>query len=158
VIDEAYVDFVGPELGHDVVGLIAERDNLLVLRTLSEGDSLAGLRFGYGLGAAPLLWKTRDSYNVDAIAQRLATAALAARDQAAETWRRVRSERARVSAMLRQLGFALATESQSNFVLAPCRHMPRRPTSSRRWSRYRQTVHDAEATRAVPDLDSDTAG
>jgi histidinol-phosphate aminotransferase len=122
LIDEAYVDFVDPGLGHDVVGLIAQHDNLLVLRTLSKGYSLAGLRFGYGLGAAPLiaplLWKTRDSYNVDAIAQRLAAAALGARDQAAETWRRVRAERARVSARLGELGFALAAASQSNFVLA----------------------------------------
>src|SRR5258705_10105242 len=110
------------ELGYDVVGLIAQHDNLLVLRTLSKGYSLAGLRFGYGLGAAtliaPLLWKTRDSYNVDAIAQRLATAALAARDHASETWRKVRLERARVSAALQQLGFTLTAASQSNFVLA----------------------------------------
>jgi histidinol-phosphate aminotransferase len=122
LVDEAYVDFVDPELGHDAVALIAHHGNLLVLRTLSKGYSLAGLRFGYGLGAAPLiaplLWKTRDSYNVDAIAQRLAIAALAARDQAAETWRRVRRERARVGAALAQLGFALAAESQTNFVLA----------------------------------------
>src|SRR3954452_22783449 len=99
LVDEAYVDFVDPELGHDVVQLIAEHDNLLLLRTLSKGYSLAGLRFGYGLGSveliAPLLWKTRDSYNVDAIAQRLATAALAARDQAAETGRRGRRGGAR---------------------------------------------------------------
>jgi len=122
LVDEAYVDFVDPALGYDVVGRIAHHDNLLVLRTLSKGYSLAGLRFGYGLGAgpliAPLLWKTRDSYNVDAIAQRLAAAALGARDQAAETWTRVRRERERVSAALQELGFALATASQTNFVLA----------------------------------------
>lgn len=122
LVDEAYVDFVDPELGHDVVTLIAQHDNLLVLRTLSKGYSLAGLRFGYGLGAAPLiepmLWKTRDSYNVDAIAQRLATAALEARADASETWRKVRSERDRVSRALVQLGFTLAAASQSNFVLA----------------------------------------
>ena len=104
LVDEAYVDFVDPELQHDVAPLIAEHDNLLVLRTLSKGYSLAGLRFGYGLGAAgliaPMLWKTRDSYNVDAIAQRLATVALEHRSEAAQTWRKVRAERARVSAAL----------------------------------------------------------
>jgi histidinol-phosphate aminotransferase len=122
LVDEAYVDFVDPELGHDVVGLIAQHDNLIVLRTLSKGYSLAGLRFGYGLGAAsliaPLLWKTRDSYNLDAIAQRLAIAALGARDHARDTWQRVRRERDRVSAALTRLGFTLAAASQSNFVLA----------------------------------------
>jgi histidinol-phosphate aminotransferase len=122
LVDEAYVDFVDPELGYDVVGLIANHDNLLVLRSLSKGYSLAGLRFGYGLGAAsliaPLLWKTSDSYNIDAIAQRLATAALDARDQASETWRKVRRERERVGTALQRLGFSLAAASQSNFVLA----------------------------------------
>jgi histidinol-phosphate aminotransferase len=122
LVDEAYVDFVDPELEHDVVALIARHDNLIVLRTLSKGYSLAGLRFGYGLGAAPLiaplLWKTRDSYNVDVIAQRLATAALAAREDASETWRKVRRERDQVSHFLQQLGFTLAGVSQSNFVLA----------------------------------------
>jgi histidinol-phosphate aminotransferase len=122
LVDEAYVDFVDPELEHDVVAHIAAHDNLLVLRTLSKGYSLAGLRFGYGLGAAsliaPLLWKTRDSYNVDIVAQRLATVALEHRAQASETWRKVRIERARVSDALRQLGFDVVGESQSNFVLA----------------------------------------
>jgi histidinol-phosphate aminotransferase len=122
LVDEAYVDFVDPVLAHDVVARIAEHDNLLVLRTLSKGYSLAGLRFGYGLGAAsliaPLLWKTRDSYNVDIVAQRLATVALEHRAEASETWRKVRIERARVSAALAQLGLDVVGESQSNFVLA----------------------------------------
>jgi histidinol-phosphate aminotransferase len=122
LVDEAYVDFVDPELGHDVVAHIAQHDNLLVLRTLSKGYSLAGLRFGYGLGAAsliaPLLWKTRDSYNVDIVAQRLATIALEHRAEASETWRKVRNERARVGDALRQLGFDVVADSQSNFVLA----------------------------------------
>jgi histidinol-phosphate aminotransferase len=121
LLDEAYVDFVDPGLEHDAVTLVREHDNLLILRTLSKGYSLAGLRFGYGLGDPslidPLLWKTRDSYNVDAVAQRLATAALHAREQAAESWARVRAERARVSAGLGERGFVVHP-SQSNFVLA----------------------------------------
>ncbi|MFI5306289.1 MAG: histidinol-phosphate transaminase [Polyangiales bacterium] len=121
LVDEAYVDFVDPALGHDLVRALQTSDNLLILRTLSKGYSLAGLRFGYGLGAAsliePLLWKTRDSYNTDAIAQRLAIAALEHRAQAEQTWAKVRRERERVSRELRALGFQLP-ESQTNFVLA----------------------------------------
>ena len=121
LVDEAYVDFVDPELRHDVVASIASHDNLLVLRTLSKGYSLAGLRVGYGIGSAeliaPLLWKTRDSYNLDAIAQRLATLALEQRPYAAETWAKVRAGRARMSSALSALGFEVAP-SQSNFLLA----------------------------------------
>ena len=121
VIDEAYVDFVDPEQAYDAVPLIHEFSNVLLLRTLSKGYSLAGLRFAYGIGAAsllePMLYKTRDSYNTDYVSQVLAQAALASRDEAALGWQRVREERARVTAELTRLGFSVMP-SQSNFVLA----------------------------------------
>jgi histidinol-phosphate aminotransferase len=121
LVDEAYVDFVDPELGHDLLPLLREHDNLLFLRTLSKGYSLAGLRFGYGIGCKaliePLLGKTRDSYNVDVIAQRLAKAALEDRPSARRSWDLVRAERTRVTTDLAALGFN-ALPSQTNFVLA----------------------------------------
>lgn len=120
VVDEAYIDFVDPSLEHDCVPLLARFDNLLILRTLSKGYSLAGLRFGYGLAAkslaAPMLFKTRDSYNTDALSQRLASAALQAQDYAQETWRRVRSSRASLAVALAELGID-SVPSQSNFLL-----------------------------------------
>jgi histidinol-phosphate aminotransferase len=121
VVDEAYVDFVDPELDHDVVSLVHERDNVLILRTLSKGYSLAGLRFGYGLGhrelVAPMLGKTRDSYNVDAVAQILAQAALEQRADAQRSWAWVRSARAELGRGLVALGFSV-WPSQANFLLA----------------------------------------
>lgn len=120
VVDEAYVDFVDPALGHDVVELVKTSPNLILLRTLSKGYSLAGLRCGYALGApeliAPMLTKTRDSYNLDAIAQRVAAAALSDRAYARETWRKVREERARLREALRAMGLE-SPPSQSNFLL-----------------------------------------
>lgn len=120
VIDEAYVDFVDPDLNYNAVPLIHELDNVLLLRTMSKGYSLAGLRFAYGIGAAsllaPMLYKTRDSYNTDAISQSLATAALAAREEAAVSWQRVREERSRLTSELTRLGLEVLP-SQSNFVL-----------------------------------------
>jgi histidinol-phosphate/aromatic aminotransferase/cobyric acid decarboxylase-like protein len=60
--------------------MVAACPNVLLLRTLSKGYSLAGLRLADGLGAAelvaPMLSKTKDSYNVDAIAQAVGIAAL----------------------------------------------------------------------------------
>src|ERR1700737_363847 len=55
LVDEAYVAFVDPALAHDATTLIARHPNLLLLRTLSKGYSLAGLRLGYGLGNAALV-------------------------------------------------------------------------------------------------------
>lgn len=121
LVDEAYVDFVDPQRGHDVVSLVHEFDNLLILRTLSKGYSLAGLRLGYGIGSRgviePIATKTRDSYSVDVVAETLAVAALRQRDAAAETWAAVRRERARLARALSDLGLSVEP-SETNFLLA----------------------------------------
>ena len=121
LVDEAYVDFVDPALCHDVTSLLARHANLLILRTLSKGYSLAGLRVGFLLGGedlvTPILTKTRDSYNVDAVAQVAAAAAFLDGAHAERGWRAVREERRRLTAALADLGFSVP-DSQSNFVLA----------------------------------------
>jgi histidinol-phosphate aminotransferase len=120
VVDEAYIDFVDPDLAHNCVPLLQRFDNLLILRTMSKGYSLAGLRFGYGLAAkelaAPMLFKTRDSYNTDAISQRLAATALASQAYAKSTWQKVRESREKMFAELTNLGLTCLA-SQSNFLL-----------------------------------------
>ncbi|MDP1931384.1 MAG: histidinol-phosphate transaminase [Gammaproteobacteria bacterium] len=121
VIDEAYVDFIDPEQHYDAAALTKRFDNVVILRTMSKGYSLAGLRFAYGIAATsltePMLYKTRDSYNTDVISQVLATAALSDHATAAQGWEKVRSERVRVKTALTALGFSCA-DSQSNFLLA----------------------------------------
>lgn len=118
LIDEAYVDFAE----NDALSLLdATRglDNVILLRTMSKGYSLAGLRFGYGLGHAPLiaaLDKARDSYNTDALSQAAATAALENRDEASVTWQAVFDERKRVAEALSDRSFAVLP-SQTNFIL-----------------------------------------
>ncbi len=123
LVDEAYVDFVDPRQMYDLTPAVRELDNLLLLRTLSKGFSLAGLRFGYGIGAAsllaPMMFKTRDSYNTDFISQHLASAALSSADEARTTWTRVRNERLRLAEELEKLGLP-CLPSQSNFLLAQC--------------------------------------
>ena len=120
LLDEAYVDFIDPAHGYDPMPLVRDLPNVLLLRTMSKGYSLAGLRFAYGVGApdlvAPMLTKTKDSYNVDAVAQALATASLRHRDAAAETWAAVRVERDRLRAALAARGLA-SPASQTNFLL-----------------------------------------
>ncbi len=120
LIDEAYVDFVDPAHGYDAVTLAQRLPNVLLLRTLSKGYSLAGLRFAYGIGnpelLAPIVNKTRDSYNMDTLAQALATAAMRDQAYASGTWLRVRAERDRLDAALSNLGL-VAPPSESNFLL-----------------------------------------
>lgn len=123
LIDEAYVDFVDPALSHDTAKLVAAHDNVLILRTLSKGHSLAGLRLGWLMGhrdlIEPIATKTRDSYNIDTIAQRVAAAAIQDTGHAHETWQRIRAERSKLECSLIGMGFHVAN-SQTNFLWARC--------------------------------------
>ncbi len=121
LLDEAYVDFVDPEKHYDSIPLIRDLDNVVILRTLSKGYSLAGLRIGYGVGPEqlilPMLRKTRDSYNIDWLSQDIATAALKEQSYAEDTWSKVRRERAELVSDLTRLGFSIVP-SETNFLLA----------------------------------------
>jgi histidinol-phosphate aminotransferase len=119
LIDEAYVDFAPQDAAH----LVREFDNVMVLRSLSKGYSLAGLRFGYAIAQKNViagLMKVKDSYNVDAIAITLATAAI--RDQAyfQENIDKIKGQRESLTEQLRALGFEVP-DSHTNFVLARAR-------------------------------------
>jgi histidinol-phosphate aminotransferase len=124
VVDEAYVDFVDPEAKHDATALVRQFDNVVLLRSLSKGYSLAGLRFGYGIGSPdliePMTTKTKDSYPTDAVAQALACAALEHRDDAAKTWQLVRDERARMTEELRN-GAGRSRPAAPTSSSPPCR-------------------------------------
>lgn len=116
VVDEAYVDFAE----ETALPLVKEFENVIALRTLSKGYSLAGLRLGFGIANPKLLsglFKVKDSYNIDAIA--CAVGAAAMRDQAYknECAQNVKASRAKLAVDLKQLGFRL-WDSQGNFLLA----------------------------------------
>ncbi len=119
LIDEAYVNFAKS----DCLPLVrqgSKLDNVILLRSLSKGYSLAGLRFGYGIGHPDLiasLSKAKDSYPTDILAQAAATAALQSQTYARSTWRKVISERDRVMRALIKRGWSMP-QSGSNFILA----------------------------------------
>lgn len=120
LIDEAYADFIDPEIGYSSREFVEQHDNVLVLRTFSKGYSLAGLRLGYLLGdqelITPILEKTRDSYNVDAISQSLGIAALKDQIYARSTWKKVREQRQLLAQQLAALGWSCLA-SEANFLL-----------------------------------------
>jgi histidinol-phosphate aminotransferase len=70
VLDEAYYEFL--ENPPNSLKYIQDHKNVILLRTFSKCQGLAGLRVGYGLGhpdLIKLLQKTRQPFNVNAIAQ-----------------------------------------------------------------------------------------
>lgn len=123
VIDEAYVDFTETT----ALNLVKSHGNVLILRTMSKGYGLAGLRFGFGIAQPPLLsglMKVKDSYGVDAIAIRVAAAAMADQPYKNTCIARIKSERQHLTLCLQQLGFQVPP-SHGNFILATHRNAHR---------------------------------
>jgi histidinol-phosphate aminotransferase len=80
VFDEAYFELMPEEMKPDLLRHIrAGKENIVVLRTFSKAYGLAGLRVGYAVGHPDmigLLNKVRQPFNVNAMAQAAAMAAL----------------------------------------------------------------------------------
>ncbi|MCY6491409.1 histidinol-phosphate transaminase [Leptolyngbya sp. GGD] len=115
VIDEAYVDFAE----ETALPLIEQFQNVIILRTLSKGYSLAGLRLGFAIAQPHLirgLFKVRDSYSVDAIATLVGAAAMRDQNYKNECAEKVKRSREKLAIELRQLGFKV-WDSQTNFLL-----------------------------------------
>ncbi len=86
VFDEAYYEF--PDNPPDTLRYVREGRNVCVLRTFSKIHGLAALRVGYGIAPAhlaELLQKARQPFNVNAIAQAGALAALADEQHTSQT-------------------------------------------------------------------------
>ncbi|MFH7026456.1 MAG: histidinol-phosphate transaminase [Heteroscytonema crispum UTEX LB 1556] len=115
VIDEAYVDFAQ----ENALELVKEFENVIVIRTLSKGYSLAGVRLGFAIANPRLLsglYKVKDSYNVDAIACAVGAAAMSDQVYKNACAERVKISRSKLAANLKQLGFRV-WDSQANFLL-----------------------------------------
>ncbi len=116
LIDEAYVDFAE----ENCAALVKNFDNVIILRSMSKGYCLAGMRFGYAIARPDLiagLMKVKDSYNVDAVAVAAAAAAIKDRKYFKENVEKVKKDRRILTAQLRALKFEVV-DSFANFVLA----------------------------------------
>lgn len=116
VLDEAYVHYASMDPDRSLE-LIAEHDQVVVLRTFSKAYGLAGLRVGYGV-ANPLLAGRIQScvlpYSVTRLAETAACFALSSGVDATQfdTTRRLR---ALMVTELQRMGFSVP-DSASNFV------------------------------------------
>ncbi|MCP4450985.1 MAG: aminotransferase class I/II-fold pyridoxal phosphate-dependent enzyme, partial [Planctomycetes bacterium] len=116
LIDEAYGDFAEAQC----VDLVKDLDNVIILRSMSKGYSLAGIRFGYAMAHPALiagLMKVKDSYNVDVMTLAAATAAIGDQAHFEDNVSRTKAARARLTQDLRSLGLQVI-DSHTNFVLA----------------------------------------
>ena len=121
LIDEAYADFIDPSLNYQSTDLLKKYDNVLILRTFSKGYSLAGIRLGYLMGSealiSPIISKTRDSYNVGSIQQRLGTAAITDQEYSKKIWKKIRENRTHLQDRLTALGLPVIHLNQTSYWL-----------------------------------------
>ena len=122
VVDEAYAEYART----NCLKLATARTNrnLIVLRTFSKAYALAGLRVGYCIGPKDLvdaLYKIKDSYNVDAIAQAVALTAVRDQKHLKGLVAKVLKTRAWFVGELEKRGWdVMPTEANFVFVRPPC--------------------------------------
>ena len=117
VFDEAYAEF--QERPADLRPLIREGRNIIGLRTFSKIYGLASLRVGYGYaapGLVALLNRVRQPFNVNAIGQAAALAALDDREFTEQCARDNRAGLAQLESGLRALKLE-TVPSEANFIL-----------------------------------------
>lgn len=122
-IDEAYREFHDPATVLGTAGIFRRHGNVVLLRTFSKLQGLAGLRIGYAVAhprLARALGQVTVPFGAGAPAQAAALASLApaAAEELEHRAEQIRSERSRVMAGLREQGWELAA-SQGNFVYFP---------------------------------------
>lgn len=131
VLDEAYAEYVRRPDYEDGIAIAVRRPRTLVLRTFSKIYGLAAYRVGYGVGdpaIIAILDALRDAFNVSALGQVAATAALDDDEHVKKSRAHNDTELPRVTRGLEELGLLVAP-SQANFVLATL-PQPSQTTSS----------------------------
>jgi histidinol-phosphate aminotransferase len=124
VFDEAYMEFAqGPDFP-DTLAYVRDGRKVVVLRTFSKSASLAGLRVGYAIAdpdAVALMNRIRQPFNVNALAQAAALAALEDEAHTLECVRMIEAGRAYLADEFRALGLRYVP-SRANFILVDVGH------------------------------------
>jgi len=120
IVDEAYLEYMGPADRPDTVAWLGTCANLIVCRTFSKMYGLAGLRVGYAVsqpGLAEVLNRVRQPFNVNSLGQWAALAALGAQDHVLRSRETNEQGMIQLRAGLREFGWQVPP-SAGNFVLA----------------------------------------
>lgn len=116
VLDEAYVEYAEETF----VDLVARYDHVILLRTMSKGWGLAGMRLGYMIAQPRLIRlfaeKVQYPYPLNVFALRLATRLLAHQHGVRAAIEDLKAERERLRHRLSELGLTVFP-SQTNFLL-----------------------------------------
>lgn len=119
VLDEAYTDYLDPELRFDSARWVEQYPNLIVTRTFSKAYGLAGLRVGFALAQprlTDLLNRVRQPFNVNSLAQAAAIAVLHDHDFLQQSYELNRQGKQKLEQEFTRLDLTYVP-SYGNFVL-----------------------------------------
>jgi histidinol-phosphate aminotransferase len=117
IFDEAYYEFL--DNPPDVLKFVRDGRNVVVMRTFSKIQGLAGLRIGYGLASreiAEVLQKTRQPFNANAVAQAGALAGIQDEEHMRKTRELTSEGREYLQSEFSSMGLEFVP-SAANFVL-----------------------------------------
>jgi len=121
IIDEAYIEYAG--LGMSQVNLTRKYKNVLITRTLSNAYGLAGLRFGYALGAKDVIGQISAAllpWNVGTIPMWAALAAFDDTEALAERVKFNNEEVDFIEESLSDIPGLVIFHSHANYILFDC--------------------------------------
>lgn len=128
VIDEAYFEFCaassipeGEEPPLNGLDIYRDYPNVIILRTFSKAQGLAGLRVGYSISHPQITRHLRVAatpFAVSALAERAAVASIEHQEAVMARVSHIVAERERVTARLRELGYEFPG-TYANFVWLP---------------------------------------
>ncbi len=119
VMDEAYVELLPPKMQPNTLQYVRKGRKICVLRTFSKTYGLAGLRLGYVVApkeGIELLHRVRQPFNVNAMAQYAAVAALDDEEYVQRTRRMMQDGLAYLTAELDKMGVRYIP-SVTNFLM-----------------------------------------
>lgn len=118
-IDEAYFEYVDPELYQSVASLVTRHDNLIVSRSMSFAYGLASLRIGYFIADpkwVEVMEKQRVPYRIGKLQQEIALACLNDEEFLPFIREQTRTERERLRMALEAYPNVEVFPSVSNFL------------------------------------------
>lgn len=122
IVDEAYMEFCRP--GCSVLGDTGERENLIVLKTLSKAFGAAAIRVGFSVSQPDIcaaIKKVKSPYNLNSVSQEFGRILLSNHTLVERRLKVIRAEVKRMSSMLSAIISAFGgkiADTDANFILA----------------------------------------
>jgi histidinol-phosphate aminotransferase len=117
IVDEAYIEYQASDDPDSTLDLLADRPNLVLLRTFSKCYGLAGLRVGFALcspGFHNAVDAVRQPFSVNHLAQAAAAEAILHQDDVTDRVEKNMVERLFTEERIHELGLE-AADSEANF-------------------------------------------